>query len=512
MMGSETELKFQVSSQDMKSLRTARSLRPMGAASTEGEKLLSVYFDTAERRLRRKGISLRVRHNRGTRVQTIKTQTSGIPFNRGQWEHKIDGDQPDLRFMRGTPLAQLRTKKLRSALSPIFVTQICRVTRLLNEDGSRIEMALDEGLVRAGRKTGLISEVELELKRGKVLDLFQLAKRIGSLVPAKLAFKSKSERGYDLLADATGPSYAADQINLKSGMSTGKAFQVIGRSILRHVVDNESAARKGDSEGVHQMRVGLRKLRAAISSFAELVDDKQTERIESEIIWMTGELGSARDLDVYIKTKIEPLRKLRPRKSGLREFAGDLASRRRTAFKKMKHAIDSPRYRSLILDILQWIEAGEWLKHSKVRARRPVHLFAAKSLAQQFRKVLRKQKGVAKFDSRQLHKLRIRFKKLRYSCEFFGGLFDTRKMSHRRRRFNDCVADLQDNLGALNDISVHQKIATALVAEKTSTQHPRRDFAAGIVSGREQGEIETFLKTVSKTARKLSQMRPFWIR
>jgi triphosphatase len=511
-MGNETELKFQVSPQEMKSLRGARSLRPVGAGPTEAEKLLSVYFDTAERRLRRKGILLRVRHNGDGRVQTIKTQTSGIPFSRGQWEHEIDGDQPDLRFIRGTPLAQLRTKKLRSALSPIFVTQICRVTRLLNEDGSHIEMALDEGLVRAGRKTEPISEVELELKRGKVVDLFKLAKRIGSLVPAKLAFRSKSERGYDLLAGATSLSRPAEEINLKSGMSTGKAFQAIGRSILRHVVDNESAVRKGDSEGVHQMRVGLRKLRAAISIFAELVNDRQRARIESEIIWMTGELGSARDLDVYIKTRIEPLRKLRPKKSGLREFAGDLAIRRRTAFKKMKHAIDSPRYRSLILDILQWIEAGEWLKHSRIRASRPVRRFAAKSLAQQCKKVLRKQKGLTEFDSRQLHQLRIRFKKLRYSCEFFGSVFDSRKMNQRRRRFNDRLADLQDNLGALNDISVHQKMATALVAEKTSTQHPRRDFAAGIVSGREQGEIETFLKTVSKTARKLSQMRPFWIR
>ncbi|MGA2999262.1 CHAD domain-containing protein [Bradyrhizobium sp.] len=511
-MGSEIELKFQVSPQEMKRLSAARSLRPIGAKPTEAEKSLSVYFDTVDRRLGSKGISLRVRHKADERVQTIKTQTSGIPFSRGQWEHKIDGDQPDFRFMRGTPLAQLRTKKLRSALSPIFATQICRVTRPLNEDGSRIEMALDEGLVRAGRKTEPISEFELELKRGKVLDLFKLAKRIGSLVPAKLAFKSKSERGFDLLADAAVPSRVANEINLKPGMSTGKAFQVIGRSVLRHVVDNESAARKGDSEGVHQMRVGLRKLRAVISIFAELLHDAQTEQIKSEMISMTGELGSVRDLDVYIKSKIEPLRKQRPRKSGLWEFARDLAIRRRAAFKKMKHAINSPRYRSLILDILQWIEAGEWLKHSKMRACRPVHHFAAKSLAHQCKKVLRKQKGVAEFDSRQLHELRIRFKKLRYSCEFFGSLFDSRKLSHRRRRFNDCLTDLQDNLGALNDISVHQKMLAALAAEKTSARHPRRDFAAGIVSGREQGEIQAYRKTVSKAARKLSRMRPFWIR
>jgi len=72
------------------------------------------------------------------------------------------------------------------------------------------------------------------------------------------------------------------------------------------------------------------------------------------------------------------------------------------------------------------------------------------------------------------------------------------------------LADLQDNLGALNDISVHQKMAGALVAEKTSTPHPRRDVAAGIVSGREQGEVEMLLKNVSKMADKLSGVLPFW--
>jgi CHAD domain-containing protein len=176
----------------------------------------------------------------------------------------------------------------------------------------------------------------------------------------------------------------------------------------------------------------------------------------------------------------------------------------------MKHSVDSARYRSLILDILQWIEVGEWLKHSKIGACRPVHHFAAKSLAQQCTKVLRKQKGLVEFDSRQLHKLRIRFKKLRYSCEFFGSLFESRKMNHRRRRFIDCLADLQDNLGALNDISVHKKMATELVAERTSTRHLRRDIAVGIVSGREQREVEMLLTTVRKMARRLSAVRPFW--
>jgi inorganic triphosphatase YgiF len=214
-----------------------------------------------------------------------------------------------------------------------------------------------------------------ELKRGKVADLFKLAKVIEGLVPATLAFKSKSERGYDLLEDTIGHSGPTEQIELESAMNIGRAFQTIGRSILRHVVDNEPAVRKGDSEGVHQMRVGLRKLRAAISIFSELLNDRQTQFIKGELVWMTNELGPARDLDVYLKTTVEPLEKVRARKRGLREFADDLLTRRKAAFKKLKNAVNSPRYRLLILGTLQWIEAGDWLKHSGACAKRPVGRF-----------------------------------------------------------------------------------------------------------------------------------------
>jgi triphosphatase len=109
-MGSETELKFQVSPQNLKKLRVVRQLRPPDDEPKKSENLLSVYFDTAECRLRRKGISLRVRHIGDYRLQTIKTQTSGIPFSRGEWEHRIDSDVPDLRLARGAPLAPLRNK------------------------------------------------------------------------------------------------------------------------------------------------------------------------------------------------------------------------------------------------------------------------------------------------------------------------------------------------------------------------------------------------------------------
>jgi CHAD domain-containing protein len=121
---------------------------------------------------------------------------------------------------------------------------------------------------------------------------------------------------------------------------------------------------------------------------------------------------------------------------------------------------------------------------------------------------LKKTRRLAELDSLQLHRLRIKFKKLRYSCEFFESLCDGRKMKHRLQRFNDCLSELQDNLGVLNDIAVHEKLARALVADKPSRRRTTRDFAAGVLTGREQSEIKPLLKAVGKTAQKLAQMRP----
>ena len=103
-------------------------------------------------------------------------------------------------------------------------------------------------------------------------------------------------------------------------MSAADAFRTIGRSTLRHISANEPAVERSESEGVHQMRVGLRRLRAAISLFSKLLVDKQTERIKSELRWLTGELAPARDLDVYMRSKVEPLRGAAPAKRGMKEL------------------------------------------------------------------------------------------------------------------------------------------------------------------------------------------------
>ena len=203
-MGNETELKFQISPKDLRRLKAARALHRSDGKPAKEENLVSVYFDTGKHKLRRKGVSLRVRHCGDKRLQTIKTE-GDIPFNRGEWEHKIHSDAPDLRAARGTALAPFLTKKLKRQLKPIFETRVHRLTLPIRENSSRIELAFDEGQVRAGQKSATIGEVELELKRGKRADLFKLARVIGELVPAKLALKSKSEAMISPRIHPSGP-------------------------------------------------------------------------------------------------------------------------------------------------------------------------------------------------------------------------------------------------------------------------------------------------------------------
>ena len=113
------------------------------------------------------------------------------------------------------------------------------------------------------------------------------------------------------------------------------------------------------------MRIGLRRLRAAVSLFAKLVADQETERIKSELKWLTSELALARDLDVYERSRVEPLRRSAPMGRGMKELEGELASRLAAAFGRAKDAVNSLRYRTLLLDTLQWLEIGNWATRSR---------------------------------------------------------------------------------------------------------------------------------------------------
>jgi inorganic triphosphatase YgiF len=509
-MGMEREVKFEVSPRDLRKLAASRILQRTDGQLPRHRYLVSTYFDTPKLLLRQNGVTLRVRRAGNKRVQTIKTINGGIAPSRGEWEHKLRSDEPDLRAARGTALGPLLSKKLRRDLEPIFATHVQRTLLPVRSGGSRIELALDEGQVRAGRKSSPLAEVELELKRGTASDLFKAARLVTGLVPVKLALKSKSEQGYDLITDQPARACRASKIFLEHDASIAAAFQVIGRSVLRHIAANEPAVRAADPDGVHQMRVGVRRLRAAMAVFSELLRCKQTEQIKRDLKWLSGKLGPVRDLDVLLKGRIEPFEDAESPAAGLPELKRELVYRRDIAAESANAAITTARYRLLIFNILEWIEDGKWLKQSRSHGDRKIRAFAARLFERRTKKARKKAKRAGEVDAPRRHKLRIATKKLRYSLYFFESLFPHNGSAKALSRYKKHLQDLQDNLGALNDIAVHQKLAIKLAAGGGGPKPELVSFAAGMIAGCERSEIQPILAEVAKTARKLRRARKFW--
>ena len=155
---------------------------------------------------------MRIRTNGDKHLQTVKSGRLDNSFKRGEWEHEIEGVAPNLRKAKDTALAPLLTKKLKRELKPVFETRIHRTTIPVRKGRTIIEVALDKGRVHAGRQSVAITELELELARGKVSDVFKLAREMAQLVPITLSLKSKSERGYDLIDNKAAQAVRAEKI------------------------------------------------------------------------------------------------------------------------------------------------------------------------------------------------------------------------------------------------------------------------------------------------------------
>src|SRR5262245_54063426 len=509
-MGIETEIKFEVSPGDLQKLAVSRSLRPSDGQLVEHRHLVSTYFDTPNHLLKKSGISLRVRQAGKKRIQTIKTAANGVAVERGEWEKRIKGDEPDLRAARGTPLQRLLSRRLKRDLDAVFSTHVHRTLVPLRPGNSRVELALDEGHIRAGLYSSPLAEVELELKSGSIGDLFRTARTVAQLVPARLALKAKSQQGYDLITDQPTAAVSADKITLPRKATLATAFQEIGRSTLHHVAANEPAVLAGLPEGVHQMRVGVRRLRAALWVFKDLLRTKQPEAIKQDLKWLAGKLGPVRDLDVFLSTRVKRLEAADPPIAGLTDLVAELEYRRAVAAEAAKTAIASARYRLLILNALEWIEDGAWQKFRPALRSQRIKPFACDLFDVRIAKAKKRARDIGKLSVHDRHKLRIAMKKLRYSIYFFESLFDGNASKKVLSRYKDCLASLQDNLGALNDIAVHQRMVSRFRSDIENRKSEPVAFAAGAVVGTERSETEKLLAAAEKAAQKLRRAKDFW--
>jgi CHAD domain-containing protein len=265
------------------------------------------------------------------------------------------------------------------------------------------------------------------------------------------------------------------------------------------------------------MRIGIRRLRTAISLFKDMLAGGQTEAMKSELKWLAGALGPARELDVFVKRAVT--KDSDASGPSLGAVVEDFRKRRGRALEAAAEAVASSRFRQLVLDAAAWIAIGEWTRnndelHRSIRER-PVADAATEELTRRQKKIRKQGRHLAELDPQRLHKLRIRAKKIRYAAEFFAGVFPSKKAAPRRDKFVIKLKSMQDALGDINDIRVHEGLAKQTITSHAGARN-RRDrraksaFAAGRLSGREGARFASVMKEAERAFAAFAKTASFW--
>ncbi len=233
----------------------------------------------------------------------------------------------------------------------------------------------------------------------------------------------------------------------------------------RHAFANERAILESDEiEGVHQMRVGLRRFRACLSLFKPLVPAKAVASCGGSIAPLLKRLGPARDWDVFIRDRIDRFAGkpgIEPQFLELRPLA---AIRREEAYAALRGHLAGREHRRASQELLSWIVRRGWrdaLSAKQLREmQRPIDDFVKEALQRTRRKALDKGRRFHELSPTELHRLRIVVKKHRYPVDFFAGSFP----GASGRDYGAALKSLQTELGRVNDVTVARDLCDELDA------------------------------------------------
>lgn len=473
----EREIKFSLTPQAAR--RVARHIN--AARPWQRRIVSSQYYDTANQRLRRAGVALRFRRDGKRPLQTLKVEAAanGGLSARAEWEIPAPRGRLDVAaFPREEILAAtgIDVARLASQLHPCFETRFTRRSAAVDLDGAaRAEVSIDHGYVAAGRRREAISEIELELKAGGAAALLRYAAGLAKPLDLALAFESKAERGYRLVAGETFPRPRKWRTPTLGELATpAEAFGAVFAAALEQAGANVGGVIHGsDTEYLHQMRVGLRRLRSALLAFRALVPKKAAKPIVVRLRALTPNLGAARDWDVFCDGLVA-IGTHEPEKApAMAPLLAKARARRGVARRRARALAASRRMQSFLLRALRWLNEHPWQQREH-GTEISVGAFAADALERLYRKSLKEAHHIDWTDAARRHRLRIRIKRLRYACDFFEASFP----GAAARPYVKRLAALQDILGDLNDIAVARRLLGEIATGAAAAAHVRRTLAA----------------------------------
>lgn len=440
----EREIKFRVS----EAARAALARHPTLSVGHRTVHEVSTYFDTPDGALLGAGATLRVRRRGNQRMQTVKLRNTADTFARGEWEWPVKSDQPDFRHLANTPLAGMAN----APMLPVFVTDMQRDIREVRQDGATIEIAMDRGQVQAGDAAEDVSELELELKQGDAAALYHLAIGLHADTPMSLGAESKADRGWRLRSGHGRSAEKHTDVDLPADVCVGDALHRILDNTLGHFMANHPAAASGDPEGVHQMRIAIRRARAALLLFKPLLEPHALAQFTDALRRLGRVFGEARDWDVFCTEMLADAAAAGVAQSWLDLLCTPAEALRADAHIRVAAELDAPLLTATVLGLQAWHATGD----------EALADLAPDLLGKLDKKMRRRGHHIAKLDHEGLHRLRKALKKLRYSIELLAPLLDERAT---KRYLHRCKALLK-HLGALNDAVVALALAERLAGER----------------------------------------------
>lgn len=245
----------------------------------------------------------------------------------------------------------------------------------------------------------------------------------------------------------------ASTSTVRTGMTVEQAFAAIGRDSLAQLQHHAEGVRGGDDpESVHQMRVGLRRLRLALRLFGRWI--AVPPNLLAELRWLRVRLGAARDADVLAGGTLAALAATCPPEDGLAALQEAAAVHAQGMRQLAASAVKSARCARLMRDLSAWLQAAPWQAVPddalQRTLRQPIGPRAARMLRRRHARLVEIGERLHPDQSEERHRLRIAAKKLRYATEFFQAV----RPSGHTRRFLRRLAALLDVLGGLNDAVV----------------------------------------------------------
>lgn len=516
-MAQEIEIKLTARPDDVARLKRSTALKRFAPGPAATERLNSVYYDTPGLGLSKAGLSLRVRKRGRAYIQTLKTQDTGaLAYKRGEWECPLPSSAPDLRLIADEGLReQVEAIAAEDSVAPMIETKIRRTRRRLKtKAGDEIEFAVDSGEIRTllnGRTAVPVNEVELELLKGSPTSLFDVARALAGETHLTVSVESKAERGLRALEGRNVTSHKAGPLAFAPEATAEEAFRATLLHCLRHIARNVPAVVEArDHEGVHQVRVGLRRLRVALTAFGVAFRSKTLQHLRARARKLAGAFADTRDLDVFATDLLSQVEQAAPDVPGLARLRDLLDKEHEASWDEAVAIVRSDEFTGFLIDLAAAAEARIWRDNASpahlVEMVEPARAAARRALDKRLAKVKKQAKQLETLSAEDRHELRIQLKKLRYSAEIFAPLFDRKEIGP----FLKQLSELQDIFGAMNDAEMAHEIVERLVKKGDAAGRQALRTAASLVTGWHMGRAGLTWKKAQKRWKRFAKAPLFW--